>query len=98
MTYPQDGSMTMRLTADAPLTGAPGGGSIVRSGSRPPFQIVIPDAEGNVLVRFGERDGVLFCEGDETRWTEGARRFVRVLMEWSGQVGISWREAATQEH
>lgn len=67
-------------------------------GGRPPFEIDIVAGDGEtVLLHMTEKDGKLDVSGDESRWTEAARRFVYGMMQWSGQAGLNWRDEAEQE-
>lgn len=59
---------------------------------RPPFRIVIPAADGTVLLEMTEENGRLKVTGEESRWDEAARRFLHQMMQWSGQVGIRWQD------
>lgn len=60
----------------------------------PPWRIVISAPDGVELLVMREQHGRLVVEGDESRWDEGARRFVHSLMQWSGQAGIAWKDEA----
>ena len=87
----RDGEMTFRLPPGAIVTQALGEDTAVR-GPRPGFDIVITDADGAELLTMTEMDGRLVVGGDEARWGEGAKRFLYGMMQWSGQVGISWKD------
>lgn len=58
------------------------------------FVIEVPAADGAMLLRMFERDGMLAVEGDETRWEEATRRFVYQMLQWSGLVGLRWKDEA----
>jgi hypothetical protein len=88
----QDDKMVTRLRPDLPRAVPPGQPADLA----PPFVIVIMGADGAELLKMTERHGRLHVEGDESRWTEATVRFVYAMMEWSGQVGIGWRDAATR--
>ena len=60
--------------------------------ARPAFSIVIPAEDGTELVRMTEENGVLVVTGIPDRWDEGAKRFLFGMMQWSGQVGIAWKD------
>lgn len=60
--------------------------------AQPAFLIEIPAADGTMLLRLREENGHLVIEGDEDRWDEGAKRFLHSMMQWSGLVGIRWRD------
>jgi hypothetical protein len=62
----------------------------------PEFCIIIPDAGGHVLLTMREEHGLLVVEGDESRWDEGAKRFLHQMMQWSGQAGIRWKDEAAR--
>ena len=87
----RDGEMRFRIPPGAIVAQVPQGGASLSPG-RPPFTITITGADGAELLRMFERDGKLAVEGDESRWEEGARRFLHGLMQWSGQVGIAWKD------
>jgi hypothetical protein len=89
MSDPRHDEMTFRLPPGAAV--AQSAGTPAR-GARPPFSIVIPAADGTELVRMTEEGGRLVVTGDESRWDEGARRFLHGMMQWSGQVGIAWKD------
>lgn len=62
-----------------------------------PFEIVIPSSDGTVLLRMTEDEhGRLSVTGDESRWDEGATRFLHQMMQWSGVVGVGWKERVTE--
>lgn len=60
----------------------------------PPWRFEIGAADGTPLLVMYERDGLLVVEGDESRWDEGAARFLHHVMQWSGQAGIAWKDRA----
>jgi hypothetical protein len=60
----------------------------------PPWNITIPAADGTPLLVMREENGLLVVEGDESRWTEAAKRFVHGMMQWAGQAGINWKDEA----
>ena len=81
--------MTSRIPLTA--TGTSAGMSPIRP-QAPRFSIVIPAADGTELVRMTEDDsGRLVVTGDESRWDEGAKRFLHGMMQWSGVVGVPWK-------
>lgn len=58
-----------------------------------PFIIEIRSADGEVLVTMTEDPaGRLVIGGDESRWDEGAKRFLFSMMQWSGVVGVRWKD------
>ena len=59
---------------------------------RPEFRVEIKAADGTPLLVMREDDGYLVIEGDESRWTEGAMRFLQQMRQWSGQVGLRWQD------
>lgn len=60
--------------------------------SRPEFRIEIKAADGAMLLLLREEHGRLVIEGDESRWTEGAMKFLQHMRMWSGQEGLSWQD------
>jgi hypothetical protein len=56
------------------------------------FNIEIHARDGALLLRLFERDGRLACEGDQTRMEEGAKAFLHQMLQWSGQIGIRWKD------
>ena len=74
----------------------PGAPVNLQAGHALGFHIVIPAADGTVLLEMTERDGYLVVEGDPSRWEEGAARFVHVMMQWAGLAGIQWKEDAAR--
>lgn len=72
----------------------PGSFSIQRGA--PAFSIVIPAADGTVLLELTEQNGMLVARGDESRWDEAAKRFIYGMLQWSGQAGIRWKDEAIQ--
>jgi hypothetical protein len=92
MTDPRRDEMTFRMPAVRPGAVAASQPATEIRNSRPPFSIVIPAADGTELVRMTEEHGMLVVTGDESRWGEGAKRFLYGMMQWSGQVGIRWKD------
>jgi hypothetical protein len=85
----RDERMVSRIPAASPVPLREPGQAMPR------FMIVIPAADGTELLRMTEDEaGRLSVTGDESRWDEGARRFLHVMMQWSGVVGIRWKEEA----
>lgn len=74
---------------EAPLIGIPG--STVQPGPLD-FNIEIHGKDGALLLRLFERDGKLACEGDQGRMEEGAKAFLYQMLQWSGQIGIRWKD------
>jgi hypothetical protein len=70
-----------------------GAGAPVSPG-RPPFQIQILAGDGHLLLELSENNGMLVARGDESRWDEAAKRFIFGMLQWSGQVGIRWKDEA----
>jgi hypothetical protein len=93
-----DDKMTMRLGPAPGVSGLPPAHleeHVVQAGQpmkigRPPFRIEIRGQDEALLLVFREQDGYLVIEGDESRWTEGAMRFLQQMRQWSGQVGLRW--------
>lgn len=77
------GSITMPEPATAP------GASQAR---KLEFRIEIPAEDGTMLLVLREENGCLVVEGDESRWDEGAKRFLHAMMQWSGLAGIRWQD------
>lgn len=67
--------------------------AIVAAGPMP-WNITIPAADGAPLLVMREENGLLVVEGDESRWSEAAKRFLYGMMQWSGQAGIRWKDEA----
>ncbi|MCW2929915.1 MAG: hypothetical protein JWM19_877 [Actinomycetia bacterium] len=67
-----------------------------RRPARPPFKIALTHDDGTELLTITEENGLLVVGGDESRWAESVPRFVYEMMQWSGQVGLNWREEATK--
>jgi hypothetical protein len=88
MTQPRDEQMVSRIVAPAAaVTGA-----AIRPGA-PKLNIIIPAEDGTELVRMTEdARGHLVITGDESRWDEGAKRFLHGMMQWSGVVGVRWKD------
>jgi hypothetical protein len=97
---PDQNRMTSRLTPAQRGPVPPGSTAPPLPGSQldglvpPPWRIVIPAADGTELLVLREEDGRLVATGDESRWDEAARRFVHVMMQWSGGAGINWKNDA----
>jgi hypothetical protein len=82
--------MVMRIPAGTPMKTI-----ITKSDLRPKFDITITARNGAELVHMTEDDdGHLVITGDESRWDEGAKRFLHAMMQWSGEVGIRWKDEA----
>lgn len=77
-----------------PAVPQPGAGSYVPVPAPPPWRIEIPASDGTPLLVMREANGLLVVEGDESRWDEGAKRFLHSLMQWAGQAGITWKDEA----
>jgi hypothetical protein len=60
----------------------------------PPWRFEVKAADGTLLLVMREENGRLVIEGDESRWDEGAKRFLYGVMQWSGQAGITWKDEA----
>jgi len=58
----------------------------------PPWTITVPAADGTPLLTMREENGFLVVEGDESRWDEGAKKFLYGMMQWAGQAGITWKD------
>jgi hypothetical protein len=71
----------------------PGNMNIQQRGM-PPFRIQITAPDGTMLLELSEQNGLLVARGDESRWEEGAKRFLYGMLQWSGQVGIRWKDEA----
>lgn len=91
MSNPRDGEMTFRLPPGAVIADPAAARAPVEL-PRPAFNILVAAQDGTELVTMTERDGRLVVGGDESRWDEGAKRFLHGLMQWSGQVGIAWKD------
>lgn len=63
---------------------------------RPPFETVILDADGKLLLRLTEKNGFLDAEYDPERVTEAAQRFLHHMLQWSGQIGLPWKDAVAE--
>ncbi len=93
MTEPdRSGRMVARLPLPGPAISPPGAGASVQPPQGRAFSIVISAADGAPLLRMFEREGRLAIEGDESRWEEAAARFLLGMMQWSGTVGIAWKD------
>lgn len=91
MAQDHDDRMVSRLKAPA----APGSPFVPQAG--PKFMIIIPAEDGTELLRMTEDDrGRLVVSGDESRWDEGAMRFLHGMMQWSGVVGVRWKDEVTR--
>lgn len=68
----------------------------IPGGSIQPFQkqfdIQFPAEDGTLLLRLFEENGRLCVVGDESRWDEAAKKFLYGMLQWSGQVGIRWKD------
>jgi hypothetical protein len=56
------------------------------------FNIEIHAKDGTLLLRLFERNGMLACEGEQGRMEEGAKAFLYQMLQWSGLVGIRWKD------
>jgi hypothetical protein len=56
------------------------------------FNIEIHGKDGALLLRLFERDGKLACEGDQGRMEEATRAFLYQMLQWSGQIGLRWKD------
>jgi hypothetical protein len=84
------GENPRRLIADeAAVIHSPG--SAMRPGPVD-FNIEIHAKDGALLLRLFERDGRLACEGDQSRMEEAAKAFLYQMLQWSGQIGIRWKD------
>ena len=94
--------MRMRLTPPARrmpssvAAGVPLPETFTVPAAPPPWRFEVKAADGTLLLAMFERDGRLAVEGDESRWDEGAKRFVHAVMQWSGQAPITWKDEARQ--
>lgn len=92
--------MRMRLTPQVPrmptsvAAGMPLNETFIVPAAPPPWKFVVTASDGTELLVMREEDGRLVVEGDESRWGEGARRFLYAVMQWSGQAGIAWKDEA----
>jgi len=88
--YPEE--MRKRLTPSGPVMQ----GNIAPANlAPPPWRIEIPSADGStMLLILREEDGRLIAEGDESRWSDAAKRFVGVMMQWAGGHSINWKDEA----
>lgn len=87
--------MRMRLSSNVPPPGTvtvPVAESFIVPAAPPPWKFVVLAADGTELLVMREEDGRLVVEGDESRWDEGAKRFLHGVMQWSGQAGIRWKD------
>jgi hypothetical protein len=94
--YPEQspGAMVSRMRAPsavdrAALIGVPG--TSIQAGPLD-FNIEIHGKDGALLLRLFERDGRLACEGDQGRMEEAAKAFLYQMLQWSGQIGIRWKD------
>lgn len=100
--YPEPEVMKMRLAPRAPQGQAPPPPDVINSNvtgavtspAPPPWRFVITAADGAELLVLREENGMLVAEGDESRWTEAARRFVGVVLQWAGQARVPWKDEA----
>ncbi len=81
------------VTRIAPAGNVQGAG-LPAAPAGPKFNIIISSfRDGAELLRLTEDDrGRLVIEGPEDRWDEGAKAFLYQMMQWSGQVGIRWKD------
>lgn len=94
-----------RMVSRMPMAGPPPGpgapqsipGNLgLRGQGQPPFKIEIFAPDGALLLELSEQNGMLTARGDEARWDEGAKRFLYGMLQWSGQVGIRWKDEAIE--
>jgi hypothetical protein len=84
--------MVARLAPPASVSHEATGLMTIPMSGRPDFRIEIPSMDGQaMLLVLREEGGRLIVEGDESRWDEAAKRFLYQMMEWSGLVGIRWK-------
>lgn len=83
----------MRMRLKPGRTVSPMAGTAISNG-RPPFNITITGQDGDPLLIMREVNGRLTVEGDESKWDEAAKRFLYGMMQWSGQVGLHWKDEA----
>lgn len=83
----------MRMRLKPGRTVSPLAGTQISNG-RPPFSIRIDGRHGELLLVMREVNGRLTVEGDESKWDEAAKRFLYGMMQWSGQVGLRWKDEA----
>ena len=82
-----DERMVSRLPVQGPQQAA------AAPATGPKFLIVIPAEDGTELLRMTEDgSGRLSVSGDESRWDEGAKRFLHHMMQWSGVIGVRWKD------
>lgn len=63
--------------------------------ARPKFDIVMDAADGTRLLHlFEDEHGYLRAEFDESRLDEAAKKFLDHMMQWSGVVGVRWKDEA----
>lgn len=94
--YPEQ-PMRMRLSPRGPVPGAaavPLQESFIVPAVPPPWRFVVTAGDGTELLVMREENGRLVVEGDESRWDEGAKRFLYGVMQWSGQAGLRWKDEA----
>lgn len=97
---PDQNRMVQHLAPGAPRPGqvtGSGPGPVTASGSianlvPPPWKIVIPASDGTELLVLREENGLLVVEGDESRWSESAKKFLFGMMQWAGGAGIRWKD------
>lgn len=81
-----------RMVSRIPAAAIQPASASIRPGA-PRLSIIIPAADGTELVRMTEDDaGRLVITGNEARWDEGAKRFLHGMMQWSGVVGVRWKD------
>ena len=86
--------MRMRLRPTQGAAPLPVGESFIVPAVPPPWKFVVTSADGTELLVMREEAGRLVVDGDESRWNEGAKRFLHGVMQWSGQAGIRWKDEA----
>jgi hypothetical protein len=75
----------------AALIGIPGTLTLAQPGPLD-FNIEIHGKDGALLLRLFERNGKLACEGDQGRMEEATKIFLYQMLQWSGQIGIRWKD------
>lgn len=92
MSQNPDHVMRARMPGRDSITAAPGQ-LVGASSPRPGFRIVIPAADGTVLLEMSETPGgKLAIEYDPERTEEAAMRFLDGMRQWAGSVGIRWQD------
>lgn len=87
----------MRLHPAAVLGGPPAvqsPGTVTAASLAALWRFVITAADGAELLVLREENGMLVAEGDESRWTEAAKRFVGMVLQWTGQSPVPWKDEA----